>query len=152
MKCVGPVLGVLFIATVIVFPHLKAKHAEHDRFATALLKSENEGKHLFLAFTGSDWCDWCVKFEHEIYNRPAFKEYAASNLVLMNVDLPVNKTGKSLKHQKQNSLLAQRFGVQGFPTIYILNPTGQVVGKTGYRGGGSAVYVEHIKRIIDNAK
>ena len=32
-----------------------------NNMKTAIERSQNEQKPLFLFFTGSDWCGWCMK-------------------------------------------------------------------------------------------
>ena len=47
-----------------------------------------------------------------------------------------------------NRNLAQKYGVQGFPTIVLLDKNGSVLTYTGYREGGAQSYVEHIRSFI----
>lgn len=109
--------------------------------------ARKEKKVIFVDFTGSDWCPWCVRLHDEVLNQPAFKEYAAKNLVLLLVDFPRDKV--QTKEQKEaNNALAQKYGIRGFPTILILNSDGKVLAKTGYRRGGASAYVNHLKNIL----
>ncbi|MDH3981961.1 MAG: hypothetical protein OES84_03570, partial [Kiritimatiellaceae bacterium] len=75
MKRLAPYLGIALVVAVVLLPKLRGAHVRHTEFEAAMAQAEAENKCLFLAFTGSDWCDWCVKFESEIYTRPAFKQY-----------------------------------------------------------------------------
>jgi len=117
----------------------------------ALDKAKKENKHILMDFTGSDWCGWCVKLNKEVFSKPEFISYATNNLVCIKVDFPSKK--KISAEQKQiNEKLAKDFGVRGFPTIYILKPDGKtVVGKTGYKAGGSAAYVKHLQEMIKDS-
>jgi len=45
-------------------------------------------------------------------------------------------------------LLAQKFGVQGFPTIILINSQGKPVAKTGFQAGGPINYINHIKSFL----
>ena len=81
-------------------------------------------------------------------SQPAFKEYAAKNLVLLLVDFP-NKKPMTKEQKAANQALAQKYGIRGFPTILILNSDGQVLAKTGYRRGGASAYVNHLKNILE---
>ena len=109
--------------------------------------ARKEKKVIFVDFTGSDWCIWCVRLHDEVLSQPAFKEYAAKNLVLLLVDFP-NKKPMTKEQKAANQALAQKYGIRGFPTILILNSDGQVLAKTGYRRGGAAAYVNHLKNIL----
>jgi thioredoxin-related protein len=118
---------------------------------TALDKAKKENKYILMDFTGSDWCGWCIKLNKEVFSKPEFIAYATNSLVCIEVDFP--RKGKiSAEQKKINEKLAQDFGVRGFPSIYILKPDGKtVVGKTGYKAGGSAAYVKHLQDMIKKA-
>ena len=109
--------------------------------------ARKDNKVIFVDFTGSDWCPWCVRLHDEVLSQAAFKEYAAKNLVLLLVDFP-RKKGQTKEQKQANNALAQKYGIDGFPTILILDADGKVLAKTGYRRGGAAAYVEHLKKIL----
>lgn len=123
-------------------------------FEKAKAKAKAEGKHMLVDFSGSDWCGWCVKLDKEVFSQDAFKAYAKENLVLVLIDFPRDKSKQSEAEQEKNKALMEKFGVRGFPTVYVLNPDGKPVenGKTGYQSGGPEAYVEHIKQIIAGTK
>jgi len=121
-------------------------------FEKASAKAKAEGKHMLIDFSGSDWCGWCIKLDKEVFSKDAFKAYAKENLVLILADFPRDKSAQSAATQKQNIALKEKFGVRGFPTVFILDPTGEPVAKTGYRDGGPEAYVEYIKTLIADAK
>ena len=121
-------------------------------FEKAKAAAKEQDKHILIDFSGSDWCGWCIKLDDEVFQKAAFKDYAKDNLVLMLADFPSDKSKVSAEVQKQNDKLAKEFGVSGFPTVFVLGPDGKIVGKTGYQAGGPEAYVEHIKKIIADAK
>ena len=116
-------------------------------FKLALAKAEKSSKCMLLNFSGSDWCVWCQKLDSEVFNNPEFKAYARDNLVCVVVDFPLTKP-QSSDLKKQNAELAGKYGVNGFPTIVILNSKGTLINTTGYLAGGAKKYVEHLKAII----
>ncbi len=132
------------------------EQVEHDGWNTdfegAKATAKAEGKYMLIDFSGSDWCGWCVKLDKEVFSQNIFKAYAEGNLVLMLADFPRDKSNQSVGVQKQNQALAEQFGIQGFPTVYILDPDGTPVDKTGYQAGGPGAYVEYIKKVIAGAK
>ena len=89
---------------------------------------------LLLDFTGSDWCIWCKKLEAEVFTKPEFQKYAADHLVLMTVDFPRAKP-LTAAVRKQNEELAEKYGIEGFPTVVVLNGDGKQVGELGYEAG-----------------
>ena len=113
----------------------------------AIEKAKEENKAVLVNFTGSDWCQWCFKLSDEVFSQDEFKKYAENNLVLVKVDFPRNIT-QSNQTKLYNQSLAQKFGVQGFPTIIIINSEGRAVAKTGYQPGGANNYVSHIQSFL----
>ena len=43
-----------------------------EDFEAAKKAAAAEGKLVFLAFSGSDWCGWCVKLDQEVYSQSDF--------------------------------------------------------------------------------
>ena len=104
-------------------------------------------KLLLLNFTGSDWCGWCIKFDKEILSQPQFKNYAHDNLVLVELDFPRRKT-QPAEMKKQNLQLAQQYEVLGFPTIVVLNSSGQKLWQfDGYFPGGPEAFVAQLQKL-----
>lgn len=82
--------------------------------------SQKTKKPVFAFFTGSDWCGWCHRLEHNVFEKPGFKEWANKNVILLELDFP-RKKQLAPELAKQNSDLQQFFQVQGYPTIWIFN-------------------------------
>ncbi len=110
----------------------------------AIAQAEREDKMLLLDFTGSDWCVWCKKLESEVWTTPEFESWSRDNLVKVFLDFP---RGISLSEEQklQNQLLQQYFGVQGYPTIFLLDSNLTPLLQTGYREGGPGEYIRHLK-------
>ena len=97
----------------------------------AKAKAAAENKAVLVDFTGSDWCGWCIRLRQQVLDTPAFEAYAKDKFVLMEVDMPQNpKFDQELL--KRNQQLCNQFGVNGFPTILVVTPKGDVVG--GFSG------------------
>ncbi|MCB1099659.1 MAG: thioredoxin family protein [Verrucomicrobiae bacterium] len=118
-------------------------------YAAALARAKAEKKHVLVDFTGSDWCGWCIRLKEEVFDQSAFKQYAKENLILVELDFPRGKE-LSKKLTSQNEELQQKFEVQGFPTIILLDSKGKEAARTGYKEGGADAYVEHLKGLIKN--
>ncbi len=103
---------------------------------------------LLLDFTGSDWCGWCKKLDAEIFSTEQFKDYAKANLVLVAVDFPKAKP-QSNAVKARNMQLAQKYRVEGFPTLVVVSADGKELGRTGYAKGGPEPFVENLKATID---
>lgn len=113
----------------------------------ALQKAKTENKAVLVNFTGSDWCQWCIRLSNEVFSKSEFADYAEDNLILVRLDFPRN-IEQSAETKMYNNQLAQRYGVQGFPTILLFNSQGKMVLQTGYQPGGPVSYVEHLKNSL----
>jgi len=118
-----------------------------EDYDAALERAAAENKHLLVDFSGSDWCGWCIRLESEVFSKAEFINYAKENLVLVMVDFP-NSKPQSAEQRAANDALAKKYGIQGFPTVLILNSQGEVVERTGYQRGGPEGYVEMIKSAV----
>jgi len=104
-------------------------------------------KLVLLNFTGSDWCGWCIQLDRTILSKPQFKDYANKNLVLVELDFPRRKP-QSVELTKQNQELAQRYHVDGFPTLVVLNGDGKPVWRyDGYYDGGIAAFLAELDKV-----
>ena len=91
---------------------------------------------VLLDFTGSDWCGWCIKLKKDTFSKPEFQKLAEEKLVLVELDFPRSKT-QSAELKKQNQELAEKFGIEGFPTLVLLSSQGtEVARNVGYLAGG----------------
>ncbi len=118
----------------------------HD-YNKAQEEAKANHKLLFLNFTGSDWCGWCIKFDKDVLSQPEFKNYAHDNLVLVELDFPRRKSLPT-EVKKQNVQLAQQYEVLGFPTIVVLNSTGQKVWQfDGYFPGGPEAFIAQLEKL-----
>ncbi len=107
----------------------------------ARAKAAAEGKAVLVDFTGSDWCGWCIRLKKDVFNKPAFADYAKDKFVLVEVDVPRNpKFDRELL--KRNRALCEQYQVSGFPTIMVMTPAGEVVG--GFVGGMSGLDVARV--------
>ena len=110
----------------------------------AQAQAKTEKKLVLLDFTGSDWCGWCIRLNKEVFSTPEFTSFARTNLVLMEVDFPrAKKLPENVKNA--NEALLKKYGVEGFPTIIVLNGEGKKVGELGYEAGGPKPFIQKLQ-------
>lgn len=119
-------------------------------FDAAQKKAVEEKKDLLINFTGSDWCGWCIRLKEEVFSQGAFKKMAPSEFVLVELDFPrkpenVEKQPEAVR--EQNEALAEKYGVQGFPTIILADAQGRPYAQTGYEEGGVDNYLVHLAQL-----
>ncbi len=117
----------------------------------AQAKAKAEHKLVMMDFTGSDWCPFCIRLKKTVLSSPEFAKYAKEHLVLVEVDFPHNKQ-QSAEVKKANRELAQKYEIQGFPTIVVLNSDGKKVASVvGYDGSSPTTYLAHLKAKVKEA-
>jgi thioredoxin-related protein len=102
--------------------------------------SKKTGRPILANFTGSDWCGWCKKLTADVFTKPEFKEWAAKNVILLELDFPRRKALPE-EIKSQNMGMQQAFNVRGYPTIWLFDLEKDAEGKfnvsalgqTGYR-------------------
>ncbi len=119
-------------------------------FAKAQAKATSEKKDLLIDFTGSDWCVWCKKLDAEVFTQGDFEKKIQEQFVLVKLDFPRDAKLVTPEIKKQNEGLMTRFGVQGFPTIFLTDAGGKPYAKTGYQEGGPEKYMTHVAGLRDN--
>jgi thioredoxin-related protein len=109
--------------------------------AAAISKAKKENKDIMLLFTGSDWCPPCKKLEVEVFSQPDFVPGVENNFVLVKLDFP-----KSLELpedlQKQNEEMASTYGVEGFPTVIMVDTSLKPFAFAGYQEGGAENFIK----------
>ncbi len=112
----------------------------------ALEVAKGTDKKIVINFTGSDWCNWCIKLDEEVFSQPEFIEYAKEKLVMVKLDYPQN-TPQDENQKKYNQQMLKIFQVQGFPTILVADANFQPIAKTGYVAGGAENYIKHLEEM-----
>jgi thioredoxin-related protein len=107
-----------------------------EDYASAVAQAKKEHKMLLLDFTGSDWCIWCQRTDKEVFDTQKFKDFADQKLVLVRLDFPRSHEQADAT-KAQNGKLQEKFGVEGFPTLVVLDANEKVVfSQLGYKDGG----------------
>lgn len=118
-----------------------------NNFDGAKKQAINEGKDVLIVFSGSDWCEWCIRLKKYVLSTPEFEKTASRMFVLMEADFPLDRSKPTPEIAAQNERLQAEFGVDGkFPTIILLDHQGKPYARTGYfKGAVTADYLEILK-------
>ena len=92
----------------------------------AVIRAKADHKLVLLDFTGSDWCPPCMRLHKEIFSKPEFEAYAATNLIFLTVDFP-RKFQLTPDARSTNDVLAAKFNIEGYPTLVALDGEGKEI-------------------------
>lgn len=150
------ILLILFLTASTI--SLQAQEAEwYTDLNKAMSLSDKSKKPLFLFFTGSDWCGWCMKLQKEVFKTPEFAKWAKDNVILVELDFPRRST-QTDEIKMQNAQLNNFFKVRGYPTVWITDVSKSKDGKvqfaprgsSGYVAGGPSAWIEGANKIMVN--
>ncbi len=108
--------GTALAALAVLFLAGLTTDALTSPFGQAARQAADRHTLLLVDFT-TDWCGWCRKLEAEVYPDPAVSRQL-SRVVYLRVDA-----------EREGAALARRYGVEGFPTLIFLTPSGGVAGQ-----------------------
>lgn len=100
-------------------------------FAQASQQAQSSGKPIVMLFTGTDWCYWCKRLERDILQNPEFVNAVNDKFIFVFLDFP-RGSPQNPTLSAQNEQLANKFNVNSFPTIIILDSKGQFLSKPTY--------------------
>jgi serine/threonine-protein kinase len=92
-------------------------------FEAAKARAAREKKDLFVYFTGSDWCYWCLLVRRDVFGKDAFIDYVPRHFVLVELDFPQHKALP--KNYPQNRALFGRWGFKTFPQLILADARGR---------------------------
>jgi len=138
-------LGIIALGALLTAPITAGEGPWHADFDEAVEAAREQDKDLFVDFTGSDWCGWCIRLDEEVFAHEEFLTAAQEQYVLVKLDYPRSDEVKALvPNPRRNEELSSRYNISGFPTVLLMTADGDVFGQTGYQAGGPEAYVEHM--------
>lgn len=121
--------------------------------AAAQKRAEKDGKLVLLAFSGSDWCGWCVRMDRDVYAQPSFVKGASKAFELVMLDNPQDQSILSDLAKKQNPELLRRYRIRGFPCSVVIRPDGTEVTRFGgYQRDGVDAFLARLQAVADQQK
>jgi len=92
-------------------------------YGEALQLAAESNRPVLVNFTGSDWCPPCQMLKRQVFDAEGFQNFAAENLVLLEIDFPM-RTPQPEELKSQNAVLQERFRIEGYPTLVVLDADG----------------------------
>ena len=149
------ILVIAFLTLTSMSMQAQEELTWHTDMSKATDISIKENKPMFLFFTGSDWCGWCIRLQKEVFKTPEFIKWAKDNVVLVELDFP-RKNEQTDAVKMQNAQLQQQLQVRGYPTVWFVSAAKtaeakvnlNALGSTGYVAGGPKVWIDGANQII----
>lgn len=148
MKTTLRTLALFFASSIVCL----ASEGWLTDWEAAKAKSKAENKPILMDIASSDTCVACIKLDREVFSQKAFKDFAAENLILMEVDFPEKKQQSEVL-KKQNTELEKQYPNVGFPAVFLLDSEGKKLSEDlGDLKGGPDAYIAKLKELIANSK
>lgn len=136
----------IFISIILFVTSLGFSQDWNYNFEEAKKLASEQDKNIIIVFSGSDWCAPCIKLDKNIWQSDAFKKEAGDNWIIVKADFPRKKANTLSKEQTEhNKKLAEKFNLEGsFPLVVVLDKTGKVLGKMGFKNVSPEEYIKMI--------
>lgn len=136
------------LSTILTAPKSRGPWEESETIAKQ--RSAREGKPLLIWFTDSQTSPMCKALSQELFSTPDFERWASEKLIRLRVDSNVDgskfvndpdislgeKDSRRVDARTYVAKLKKRYKVLGQPSLLLLNPSGEVIGRyRGYKRG-----------------
>lgn len=136
----------LFSIVLMFWGGTKATAQQTEQEEEALTIAKKENKYILLVFSGSDWCQPCIRFDKNILQHNTFKEYSKKKLVVLKCDFPQRKQ-LAPDLLKQNEALAEKYNANGdFPALILLDQSMKPVAILNYKSEAVEQFIQQIEQ------
>jgi thioredoxin-related protein len=127
-------------------------------FSNATGQARKDDRLIMAYFRGSDWCDFTKKLDRDVLSTDLFIDWAAKNVILLDVDLPAEKR-QSPSQKKHNEALKDKYSVVKTPTFVFLDADGEPITRTGFDTaklrdnepkGQPKAFIEYLDGVVKN--
>ena len=150
----NPDAGIPEIESLMAAPK---KGPWEDSETIARQVAAREGKPILMWFTDSARSPMCKALSAELFSTPAFNEWAQEHVVRLRIDSAAVVSDPNLSIDERESReteikkyvqqLKKRYKVLGHPSVMMLNPSGEVIGRyRGYKRGDADYFWGLIKQ------
>lgn len=151
------------LSTILTAPKRRGPWEESETIAKQ--RAAREGKPLLIWFTDSARSPMCKALAQELFASPEFEQWAEEKLVRLRVDANIKVDDPDLSMDQENTRranlkayvarLKKQYKVLGHPSLLLLNPSGEVIGRyRGYKRGQAEYYwglIKHGEAVSANA-
>ncbi|CUI17194.1 conserved putative secreted protein [Candidatus Protochlamydia naegleriophila] len=113
-----------------------------NNYQEAISQSQSSGKPIVILFTGTQWCPACMKLEREVLNKAEFAQAVGGRFIFLKAEFP-DYAEEAISASPFRSLL-DRYGIDAFPTMVVVDASGQRLYTVNYQAGGPGVYINEL--------
>lgn len=126
----------------------------HFNMEQAQKIAKDEGKDLFVLFTGHGWCHACELLDRQVLTTDDFERAIQHGFVLVELNLPSGKEPAEVTQRDLVRGLCKQFFSPAVPTVMLATADGQPYGYvTGYEpDAGPATYIRRLKLLQQSRK
>lgn len=151
MKKLTYLLGIAFLLCTF---SLKAQPAQaygnklagqlnwQPNYNAAVSSARSSAKPILILFTGTNWCPACIKLERDVLTKPEFAQIVGDKFIFLKAEFPSNSADAI--QASPFKFLLDRYRVEGFPTMIVINPDGQVLFTVNYQAKGPNEYANEM--------
>lgn len=110
-------------------------------YSQAVSQAQSSGKPIVILFTGTSWCPACMQLERTVLNNPEFAQMVGQNFVFLKAEFP--NYGDAVATSPYKPLL-DNYQVDAFPTMVVINASGQQLYRVNYRNGDARAYAQEL--------
>ncbi len=138
---------ILWSGLVFARPLPACDASDDTDFPKAAELSKKTNRPLLLAFLGTDWSLASLKLDREVFDQAAFADDSKYNFLLCKIHF--YQTQERVPDLLlQNQRLAEKYHIEQFPTVVVLNSSGAELGRIGYIPGGVEKFAAAVNTII----
>ena len=127
----------------------KAKAVWIEDIDEAFRLAKEQKKQVFVDFTGSDWCYWCILADKNIFTTKEWAEFSGK-MVCLKVDFPRQAAKKpSADVQLKRREFAKEFGIRGFPTFVLASPDRREIARFSAGKKMAGEFIEEVKKVLE---
>jgi thioredoxin-related protein len=141
----GAVFGLCLV--VLAGRVFACDNSDDTDFPKSVALAKKTNRPLLLAFLGTDWSISSLKLDREVFDQAEFADDAKYNYLLCKLHFYQTQE-RSPEIVRQNEQLAVSYNVEAFPTVIVLSPAGEQLGRIGYVPGGVEKFAAAVNKLI----
>jgi protein disulfide-isomerase len=134
--------SILFASCLLASSQMEAALNWSNNYAESIERSNQLSKPVLIFFTGTGWCSWCTKLEREVLETAEFSRIIDDQFIFLKADFP-HYSPAAMAASPYKPLM-DRYGVDGFPTIVVVDSRGNKLFSMGYEAGGPQKYAQKL--------